>query len=309
MQQRELGKSGMMVTPLMLGGNVFGFTADEKASFAVLDAFVAQGGNFIDTADVYSAWVPGHVGGESETVLGKWFAQGGGRREKVLIATKVAKWPKRPGLKPANIIAACDESLQRMQIDVIDLYQLHEDDMSVPPEDYMGALGDLVKAGKVRAVGLSNFTPERTLTAIKAGGPRVETMQPEYSLMSRAIETDMAPLCVRENISLITYFALASGYLSGKYRTAADKAKSVRGGRMDAYMDGQGPAVLAAMDAVSAKTGATLAQIALAWLMAKPGVAAPIASATSVAQLDELMGALRIRLDAEDIAALDRASA
>jgi len=309
MQQRELGKSGIMVTPLMLGGNVFGFTADEKASFAVLDAFVARGGNFIDTADVYSAWVPGHVGGESETVLGKWFAQGGGRREKVLIATKVAKWPKRPGLKPANIIAACDESLQRMQIEVIDLYQLHEDDMSVPPEDYMGALGDLVKAGKVRAVGLSNFTPERTLAAIKAGGPRVETMQPEYSLMSRAIETDMAPLCVRENISLITYFALASGYLSGKYRTAADKAKSVRGGRMDAYMDGQGPAVLAAMDAVSAKTGATLAQIALAWLMAKPGVAAPIASATSVAQLDELMGALRIRLDAEDIAALDRASA
>ncbi|HRP11574.1 MAG TPA: aldo/keto reductase, partial [Terricaulis sp.] len=274
MQQRELGKSGIKVTPLMLGGNVFGFTADEKASFAVLDAFVAQGGNFIDTADAYSAWVPGHVGGESENVLGKWFAQGGGRREKVLIATKVAKWAKRPGLKRENILAACDDSLTRMKIDVIDLYQLHEDDMAVPPEEYMGALADLVAAGKVRAVGLSNFTPERTLAAIKAGGPRIETMQPEYSLMSRAIEADLAPLCVRENISLITYFALASGYLSGKYRGAADKAKSVRGGGMDKYMNGKGPAVLAAMDAVSAKTGASLAQIALAWLMAKPGVAA-----------------------------------
>ncbi|HRO04589.1 MAG TPA: aldo/keto reductase, partial [Terricaulis sp.] len=163
MQQRELGKSGIKVTPLMLGGNVFGFTADEKASFAVLDAFVAQGGNFIDTADAYSAWVPGHVGGESENVLGKWFAQGGGRREKVLIATKVAKWAKRPGLKRENILAACDDSLARMKIDVIDLYQLHEDDMAVPPEEYMGALADLVAAGKVRAVGLSNFTPERTM--------------------------------------------------------------------------------------------------------------------------------------------------
>lgn len=309
MQQRQLGKSGLFITPLMLGGNVFGFTADEKASFAVLDAFLDAGGNAIDTADVYSAWVPGHAGGESETVLGKWIAQGGGRREKALIATKVAKWPKFPGLKRENIFAACDDSLRRLQTDVIDLYQLHEDDLSVAPEEYMGALADLIKAGKVRAVGLSNFTPERTLAAIAAGGPRVETMQPEYSLMSREIEAEMAPLCVRENISLITYFALASGYLSGKYRTAADKAKSVRGGGMDGYMQGKGPAVLAAMDAVSAKTGATLPQIALAWLMAKPGVAAPIASATSVAQLKELMGAIEVSLTPEDIAALDAASA
>jgi aryl-alcohol dehydrogenase-like predicted oxidoreductase len=309
MQQRQLGQSGLFVTPLMLGGNVFGFTADEQASFAVLDAFVAAGGNAIDTADVYSNWAPGHVGGESETVLGKWLAQGGGRREKVLIATKVAKWPKRPGLKRENILAACDESLTRMGIETIDLYQLHEDDAAVSPEEYMGALAELVKAGKVRAVGLSNFTPARTLAAIVAGGPRVETMQPEYSLMSRAIEADLQPLCVRESISLITYFALASGYLSGKYRIAADKAKSVRGGRMDGYMNGKGPAVLAAMDAVSAKTGATLAQIALAWLMAKPGVAAPIASATNVAQIGELMGALELKLGGDDIAALDRASA
>lgn len=309
MQQRQLGQSGLFITPLMLGGNVFGFTADEKASFAVLDAFLDAGGNAVDTADAYSAWVPGHAGGESETVLGKWFAQGGGRRQKTLIATKVAKWAKFPGLKRENILAACDDSLRRLQTDVIDLYQLHEDDMSVAPEEYMGALGELVKAGKVRAVGLSNFTPERTLAAIAAGGPRVETMQPEYSLMSRDIEADLAPLCVRENISLITYFALASGYLSGKYRSAADKAKSVRGGGMDKYIQGKGPAVLAAMDAISAKTGASLAQIALAWLMAKPGVAAPIASATSVAQLQELMGALTVSLSAEDMAALDAASA
>jgi aryl-alcohol dehydrogenase-like predicted oxidoreductase len=308
-QHRELGKSGLFVTPLMLGGNVFGFTADEKASFAVLDAFVARGGNFIDTADVYSNWVPGHVGGESESVLGKWLAQGGGRRDKVLLATKVAKWDKRPGLKRANILAACDDSLKRLGVETIDLYQLHEDDASVAPEEYMGALGELVKAGKVRAVGLSNFTPERTLAAVNAGGPRVETMQPDYSLMNRAIEADLQPLCVRENISLITFYALANGYLSGKYRTAADKSKSVRGGRMDRYMNGKGPAVLATMDAISEKTGASLAQIALAWLMAKPAIAAPIASATSAAQVNDLMGALDITLSAEDIAALDAASA
>lgn len=309
MQKRELGQSGIHITPLMLGGNVFGFTADEKASFAVLDAFVEQGGNAIDTADVYSSWAPGHVGGESETVLGKWFAQGGGRREKVVIATKVGMWAQRLGLKRQNILDACDDSLKRMGIDVIDLYQLHRDDEATAPEEFMGALGDLVRAGKVRSVGLSNFKPARMQAAIAAGGPRVETLQPEYSLMSREIEAELMPLCVRENVSLITYFALASGYLSGKYRTPEDKSKSVRGGRMDAYMNGKGPAVLAALDQVSARTGATLAQIALAWIMAKPAVAAPIASATSVAQLTELMGTLKLTLSADDIATLDAASA
>jgi len=309
MQQRELGKSGLFITPLMLGGNVFGFTADEKASFAVLDAFVEAGGNCIDTADVYSIWAPGHVGGESEIVLGKWFAQGGGRREKVLIGTKVGKWPRRRGLTRANILAACEESLKRLGVETIDLYQLHEDDAGVAPEDYMRTLDDLVKAGKVRAVGLSNFSPVRTLAAIQAGGPRIETMQPEYSLMRRGIEAELAPLCVREQISLITYFSLANGYLSGKYRTEADKTKSVRGERMGAYMNGKGPVVLAAMDGVSARTGASLAQIALAWQLAKPGIAAPIASATSVAQLKELMGALEVALSKEDISALDHASA
>lgn len=307
-QKRELGASGIRITPLMLGGNVFGFTADEAASFAVLDAYVDQGGDSIDTADVYSAWVPGHEGGESERVLGKWFALGGGRREKVVLGTKVGMWAKRPGLKRRNIIEACEDSLRRLGIETIDLYQLHRDDEATPAEEFMGALGELVQAGKVRAAGLSNFKPARLAEAIAVGGPRIETLQPEYSLMSREIEAELAPLCVREGVSLITYFSLASGYLTGKYRSAEDKAKSVRGGRMDQYMQGKGPAVLAALDAVSARHEATPAQIALAWIMAKPAVAAPIASATNVAQLTELMGALRVALSAEDVAELDRAS-
>lgn len=308
-QKRELGRSGIKITPLMLGGNVFGFTADEAASFAVLDAFVDMGGDAIDTADVYSSWVPGHVGGESETVLGKWFAQGGGRREKVVLATKVGMWDKRLGLKRQNILDACDDSLKRLQTETIDLYQLHRDDEATAPEEFMGALDELVKAGKVRAVGLSNFKPARMEAAIAAGGPRIETLQPEYSLMAREIEAELMPLCERANVSLITYFALASGYLSGKYRSAEDKQKSVRGGRMDKYLEGNGPKVLAAMDAVSARTGATLAQIALAWIMAKPAIGAPIASATSVDQLRDIMGALDVTLSADDIGALDAASA
>jgi aryl-alcohol dehydrogenase-like predicted oxidoreductase len=308
-QKRELGRSGIKITPFMLGGNVFGFTADEAASFAVLDAFVDMGGDAIDTADVYSSWVPGHVGGESETVLGKWIAQGGGRREKVLIATKVGMWDKRLGLKRQNILDACDDSLKRLRTDAIDLYQLHRDDEATAPEEFMGALAELAQAGKVRAVGLSNFKPARMQAAIEAGGPRIETLQPEYSLMSREIEAELMPLCERETVSLITYFALASGYLTGKYRSAADKTKSVRGGRMDNYLEGKGPQVLAALDAVSARRGASLAQIALAWIMAKPAIGAPIASATNVDQLKELMGALALELSADDIAALDAASA
>lgn len=308
MQKRELGRSGIAITPLMLGGNVFGFTADEKASFAVLDAYVDLGGDSIDTADVYSAWVPGHEGGESERVIGAWLKQGGGRREKVVIATKVGMWPKRLGLSRQNIIDACEDSLKRMGVETIDLYQLHRDDEATAPEEFMGALGELVQAGKVRAVGLSNFKPARMQAAIDAGGPRVETLQPEYNLMNRAIEADLAPLCVSAGVSLIPYYGLASGYLTGKYRSADDKAKSVRGAGMDKYIQGKGPAVLAAMDAISARTGASLAQIALAWLMAKPAMAAPIASATSAAQVAELMGALTLRLSADDVAALDRAS-
>lgn len=306
--KRVLGRSGIAITPLMLGGNVFGWTADEATSFAVLDAFIDQGGDAIDTADVYSAWAPGHQGGESETVIGRWLAQGG-RREKVVLATKVGLWPGRPGIKADNIIAACEDSLRRLQTDRIDLYQLHRDDEQTPPEEFMGALAALVQAGKVRAVGASNFSAPRLTAALGLGGPaRFDTLQPEYNLLARGIEADLMPLCDREQVALIPYYGLASGYLTGKYRTPEDKAKSVRGGRMDTYMAGKGPAVLAAQEAIAARTGASLAQIALAWIMAKPAIAAPIASATSVAQLTELMGALRVQLSTADIAALDAAS-
>lgn len=312
MQQRELGQSGIVITPLMLGTNVMGWNADEATSFAVLDAFVDLGGNAIDTADVYSAWVPGHTGGESETVIGNWLKQSG-KRNKVVIATKVGMWPKRLGIKRENILAACDESLQRLGIETIDLYQLHRDDEATPAEEYLSALGELQKAGKVRAIGASNFKAGRLEDALRAsqeqGLPRFATLQPEYNLLSREIEADLQPVCVRESVSLIPYYGLANGYLTGKYRTAEDKSKSIRGGRMDKYMEGKGPAVLAALDAVGARHKATPGQVALAWLMAKPAMAAPIASATSVTQINELMGALKVALSADDVAALDRASA
>jgi aryl-alcohol dehydrogenase-like predicted oxidoreductase len=296
----------------MLGANVMGWNVDEAASFAILDAFVDAGGNAIDTADVYSAWVPGHTGGESETVVGKWLKQSG-KRDKVVIATKVGMWPKRLGITRENILAACDESLQRLGIETIDLYQLHRDDEATPAEEYLGALGELQKAGKVRAIGASNFKAGRLEDALRTakerGLPRFATLQPEYNLMNREIEPDLQPLCVRERVSLIPYYGLANGYLSGKYRTAEDKSKSLRGGRMDKYMEGKGPTVLAALDAVGARVAATPAQVALAWLMAKPAMAAPIASATSVAQLTELMGALKVQLSTDDVAVLDKASA
>ncbi len=312
MQQRELGKSGIAITPLMLGTNVLGWNVDEATSFAILDAFVDAGGNAIDTADVYSAWVPGHEGGESEKVIGKWLKQSG-KRDRVVIATKVGMWPKRLGLKRENILAACDDSLSRLGVDVIDLYQLHRDDEATPAEEYLGALGELQKAGKVRAIGASNFKAGRLEDALRAskeqGLPRFASLQPEYNLMNREIEADLQPLCARENVSLIPYYGLANGYLSGKYRTAEDKSKSIRGGRMDKYMEGKGPAVLVVLDAIGARHKATPAQVALAWLMAKPAMAAPIASATSVAQIKELMGALKVTLSARDVAQLDAASA
>lgn len=310
-QEREIGRSGIKIAPLVLGGNVFGWTADLKVSFEILDAFVDQGGAAIDTADVYSVWVPGHEGGESERVIGAWLKQSG-KREKVVIATKVGMLPKRLGIKRENIIAACEESLQRLGIETIDLYWLHRDDEATDAEEYAAALDSLLKAGKVRAFGASNFKPGRFgegIAAAKKLGVRFDAQQPEYNLMSREIETELVPLCERESVSILPYYALANGYLTGKYRSAADKAKSLRGGRMDKYMEGKGPAVLAVLDEVSARLRATPAQVALAWIMAKLPIGAPIASATSVTQLNELMGSLSISLSADDVAALDRASA
>jgi len=310
-QKREIGRSGIKITPLMLGGNVFGWTADEKASLAILDAFVDQGGDSIDTADVYSSWSPGHEGGESERVIGAWLKKSG-KRNKVVIGTKVGMLAKRLGIKRQNIIDACEDSLQRLGIETIDLYWLHRDDEATAAEEYVAGLEALKQAGKIRSFGASNFKPGRFAEGIaeaKKRGVRFDAQQPEYNLMNREIEAELMPLCEREGVSLLPYYGLASGYLTGKYRSAADKAKSARGGRMDKYMEGKGPAVLAALDAVAGRHSASPAQVALAWIMTKPAIAAPIASATGVAQLTELMGALRIELSAEDITTLDRASA
>jgi aryl-alcohol dehydrogenase-like predicted oxidoreductase len=311
LNKRPLGKSSLTITPLMLGGNVFGWTADEPTSFAILDAFVAQGGNAIDTADGYSYWVPGHQGGESEAVIGKWLRKRG-RRNDVVIGTKVGWWDRRKGLKRQNIIDGCEDSLRRLQIEIIDLYWLHRDDETTPPEEYMGALDTLVRTGKVRAVGASNFNAKRFGEALaeskRTGKVAFVAQQPEYNLMSRGIEADLVPLCVRESVAILPYYGLASGFLTGKYRSAADAGKSVRGAGAAKHLKGKGPAVLAALDAVAARHRATCAQVALAWLMAKPAIAAPIASATSVEQVTELMGALKLILSAADVAELDRAS-
>jgi aryl-alcohol dehydrogenase-like predicted oxidoreductase len=313
MQHRPLGRSGISIAPLMLGGNVFGWTADEATSHAILDAFVGGGFNAVDSADVYSAWVPGHAGGESETVIGTWLARRG-KRDDVVIATKVGMWPAQPGLSAENIVAACEGSLKRLRTDYIDLYQSHRDDADAAQDETLEAYDRLVKAGKVRAIGASNFEASRLSSseAISAdkGLPRYDTLQPAYNLMDRAIEGPLQQLCLDQDVSIISYYGLASGFLTGKYRSADDLGKSPRGRGVAKYLeDPKGAKVLAALDAVAAETGGTPAQVALAWVMARPAVAAPIASATSIAQLEELMGAARLSLDPAHIARLDQASA
>jgi aryl-alcohol dehydrogenase-like predicted oxidoreductase len=296
---------------LCLGGNVFGWTADKATSFAVLDAFAAGGGTLVDTADVYSAWVPGHKGGESESVIGEWLKSSG---RKLDVATKVGMLPGEGGekLNPARIAAACDASLQRLGIEQIALYYAHLDDDKTPQEAYMEAFAKLVAAGKVAVLGASNFHAARLKSANEiaraAGGAHFEALQPEYNLVSRhKFEGELQDYCVEHNIGVLPYYGLASGFLTGKYRSAADFGKSVRGGRMQAYLDGKGPAVLAALDEIAAETGATLAQIALAWIGAQPGLTAPIASATSVAQLEELLPAMDLTLTPAHLGKLDAA--
>ena len=313
MEHRPLGRSGLSIAPLMLGGNVFGWTADETTSHAILDAFVDGGFNAIDTADVYSAWVPGNTGGDSERVIGSWL-KARGRREDVVLATKVGMWPARPGLRAANVITACEESLTRLRTDYIDLYQAHRDDADTPQDETLEACDRLVRAGKVRAVGASNFEADRLATAAAIsrarGFPRFDTLQPAYNLMDRTVEGALQQLCLAENVSIISYYGLASGFLTGKYRSMEDLGKSPRGGGMKKHLESEkGPRVLAALDSVAAALGATPAQVALAWVMARPAVAAPIASATSLAQLEELMGAAHLSLDPAHIARLDAASA
>jgi aryl-alcohol dehydrogenase-like predicted oxidoreductase len=313
-QKRPLGNSPLSIAPLAFGGNVFGWSVDEKRSFELLDAFVAAGGNLIDTADVYSAWVPGNRGGESETIIGRWLKQSG-KREQVLIATKVGKWAEQPGLSPVNIRQAVDGSLKRLQVDCIDLYQAHEDDAGVPLEETLDAFGRLIDQGKVRAIGASNYGAARFADALavskRHGLPRYESLQPEYNLVSRVgYEKELEPLARSENVGVISYYALASGFLSGKYRSAADLAKSAaRGGAVKKFLNPHGLQVLATLDEVAAGHRATPAQVALAWLIARPGLTAPIVSATSVEQLHELFGATALQLGPDEIARLDRASA
>ncbi|MEA3045184.1 MAG: hypothetical protein QOH47_3022 [Sphingomonadales bacterium] len=312
MDVRALGASGLKTPRLVLGGNVFGWTVTGDEAFAILDRFAAAGGVMIDTADVYSAWVPGHEGGESETLIGQWVKRRG-RRDDVLIATKVGMLPGEggAGLAPARIAAAAEASLARLGTH-IDLYYAHQDDNETPLADSLAAFDALVKAGKVRAIGASNYSADRLAEALaisaRDGLARYEVLQPEYNLMVRDnFEGALQQLCIDEKIGVLPYFGLASGFLTGKYRTEADRAQSVRGGRMDAYLNERGLRMLAALDEVAAEAGATPAQVALAWLAAQPGVTAPIASATKVAQLEELLGVLTLELGEDQVERLTAA--
>jgi aryl-alcohol dehydrogenase-like predicted oxidoreductase len=310
---RELGGSGLRIAPLVLGGNVFGWTADERTSHQLLDASLDLGLNMIDTADSYSHWVPGHVGGESETVIGTWLKRSG-KRAKVLIATKVGQpmGPGQEGLSRAHIRASIDGSLRRLQTDYVDLYQAHIDDTRVPLEETLGTFDELVQAGKVRALGASNHGAARLAQALAVSGShgfaRYQSLQPWYNLHDRAdFEGELQQLCRREGLGVICYFALASGFLTGKYRSEADLAGRARGMAIKSNLTPRGLRILAALDAVAARYRATPAQIALAWTISH-GVTAPIASATSMAQLQEIAGSMRITLDAEAVQQLDTAS-
>lgn len=311
MQKQPLGRSGLHIAPLVFGGNVFGWTADEKRSFELLDRFVERGFNAIDTADVYSSWAPGLAGGESETVLGNWLARRG-RRDDVVLMTKVGVWEPRKGLSAANIEAAVNGSLKRLRTDHIDVYFAHIDDQDVLLEETLGAFARLIEAGKVRAIGASNYSAERLQQALAVsqaqGLPRYEAMQPQYNLYDRAdFEAGLAGVAQEYEVGVVSYFSLASGFLTGKYQSAEDLKGSARAGFMQGYFDERGQKLLGVLREVAADVSATPAQVALAWLMGRPGVTAPIASATSVAQLDELMGAAALSLPASATAALEAA--
>ncbi|MEP7068004.1 MAG: aldo/keto reductase [Usitatibacter sp.] len=314
MDKRPLGHSGLHAAPLALGANVFGWTADEPTSFAILDRFAEHGFDLVDTANTYSTWVPGHVGGESETIVGNWFKRSG-KRDKMLIATKVGmKIEGEEGLKRAQIERHVEKSLARLKTDRIDLYQTHKDDPDTPIDETLEALARLVKAGKVRAIGASNYSPERLRESMEAskrlGLPRYDTLQPEFNLYDRTgFEGGLQQVALEYGIAVIPFFALAKGFLSGKYRKASDIEGRPRASGLKKYFEGdRGTRILAALDDVGKRVRATPAQVSLAWLMAQPSIAAPIVSATSVAQLDEIAAAARMKLDAGALAELDRAS-
>jgi aryl-alcohol dehydrogenase-like predicted oxidoreductase len=314
MQKRRLGRTGLSIAPLVFGGNVFGWTADAKRSFDLLDRFVEAGLNTIDTADVYSAWAPGNKGGESETIIGEWM-KSRGNRDKVIVITKVGSemGPGKKGLGARYIAQAVEASLKRLQVDHIDLYLSHWPDADTPYEETLGAYRDLIRQGKVRSIGASNLNAAQlrnSLDAAKAGSlPRYDVLQPEYNLYDRSsFDGPLRDLCIAEEIGVITYFSLAKGFLSGKYRSEADLGQSARGGGVKAYLNPRGARILGALDAVAEPLGAKPAEVALAWLIARPGVTAPIASATTLAQVDSLIKGATLKLDEADIAALDAVS-
>lgn len=315
MDKRKLGNTGFEVAPLAFGGNVFGWTADEATSFKLLDAFTGAGFNLIDTADSYSRWASGHQGGESETIIGRWMARRG-RHDDVIVATKVGSdmGQGHKVLRKDYILQAAEASLRRLQVDCIDLYQSHWDDEKTPFEETLGAYEQLIRQGKVKAIGASNYSAARLAQALEVSEshklPRYQTLQPQYNLYERdSFEGELQALCVRENLGAITYFSLAAGFLTGKYRSEADFAKSARGPGMKKYLNPRGMKILDALDAVARRLSATPAQVSLAWLMARPGVTAPIASATNLDQLQEILRATAIKLDAEAMTALEQASA
>jgi aryl-alcohol dehydrogenase-like predicted oxidoreductase len=312
---RSLGRSGLATPGLVLGGNVFGWTACGEEAFRILDRFIDSGGTMIDTADVYSAWVPGHRGGESEALIGEWLKRRGSS-EGVLIASKVGMLHRHGGgrLEPWRIEKAAEDSLRRLGVETIDLYYAHRDDPDTPMEDVIEAFDRLVRAGKVRALGASNFTADRLGRALslasEMGMSRYEVLQNEYHLLERGrLEGELQRLCLDEDVGVLPFYGLASGYLTGKYRSAADYGKSIRGDRMAKYLEGRGPAVLSVLDEIAADTGATQGQIALAWVSAQPAVTAPIASARTLDQLEELIGAMELRLTPAQLARLDEVSA
>ncbi len=315
MQYRTLGRSDLKVSPLCFGGNVFGWTADEPTSHKLLDAMLASGVNFIDTADSYSTWVAGHHGGESETVSGKWF-RARGNRDKVIVATKVGSdmGDGKKGLAKAYILREIEESLRRLQTDYIDLYQTHRPDIGTPEEETLSAYAELVKSGKVRVIGTSNYTPEQLTNALKISRehnwPRYECLQPNYNLYDRTdYERQLEPLCAKEQLGVIPYFSLAAGFLTGKYRSEADLSQRARGQFVKKYLTDRGFTILAALDEVAKETNSTTAKVALAWLMARPSITAPIVSATSVEQWKEIVGAAELKLNASAIERLNEASA
>jgi aryl-alcohol dehydrogenase-like predicted oxidoreductase len=315
MEKRKLGNSGLEFAPLAFGGNVFGWTADEATSFKLLDGYVDAGFSFVDTADVYSRWAPGNKGGESETVIGNWL-RNGGKRDRVLIATKcgMEMAPDRKGLSRAHIVRSVDASLKRLNTDHIDLFQSHRDDPETPQEETLQTYGELIKAGKIRAIGASNFEAPRLAEAAaisKAKGlPRYESLQPHYNLAERGLfEGALENECLKEGIGVIPYYSLASGFLSGKYRSDADLGKSMRGAGVKKYLNERGFAILAALDAAAEKLNANPTQVALAWLLQRKAITAPIVSATSLAQLHDLVAGARLKLDPASVAAIDKASA